>query len=217
MIKIDGLFFVIVSRGKANAVLRKAQECGATGGTIFLGEGTIQSKLLEKMGLAKTHKEILMIPASGELGERLHDVISEAFSFSKKNHGIAFTIPFKRRQRGKTQASTREEPSHSCIVTIVDKGRSKECIRAASEAGAVGGTVIHGRGAGVPTDFFFPLVIEPQKDIVMIIAPEGKAIQIKGKIFRDLELEKPGSGILFVLPVTETSGIAKTEPGGKEE
>ncbi len=42
-------------------MLRKAQKYGAEGGTIFLGEGTVQSKLLEKIGLNKTHKEIASI------------------------------------------------------------------------------------------------------------------------------------------------------------
>ena len=67
VIIIDTIFYTIVNRGKANAVLRKAKECGATGGTILLGEGTIQSKLLDFLGLTEIRKEILMIPASGEL------------------------------------------------------------------------------------------------------------------------------------------------------
>ena len=65
MISIETLFFTIVNRGKANAVLRKAKECGATGGTILLGEGTVQSKLLDIMGMTETRNEILIIPASG--------------------------------------------------------------------------------------------------------------------------------------------------------
>ena len=48
---IDTMFFVVVNRGKANAILRKTQEYGATGGTILLGEGTAPSKLLEVMGI----------------------------------------------------------------------------------------------------------------------------------------------------------------------
>lgn len=212
VIYIDTLFFTIINRGKANALLHKAQECGATGGTIFLGEGTAPSKLLEKMGLSEVHKEILMIPASEELSEKLHITLNETFLFSKSNKGIAFTIPFKRWQK---QSSVQEEKSssyddntsHYCIITVVDKTRGKECIKSARNAGANGGTLIHGRGAGIPTDFYFPLVIEPQKDIVMIIATKDKVSTIRERIFSDLELGKAGNGIIFTLPISRTSGL----------
>lgn len=193
--------------------MHKAQECGAKGGTILLGEGTVQSKLLEKMGVTELHKEILVISASEELSDKLHDTLNEAFSFTKRNNGIAFTIPFKRWQK---QSSGQEEEisssyndttSHFCIITVMDKGRSKECIKSARAAGAKGGTLIHGRGAGIPTDFYFPLVIEPQKDIVMIITTKDKLSTIRERIFSDLELGKAGHGIIFTLPISRTSGL----------
>lgn len=212
MFDIDTLFFVVVSRGKANAVLRKAQECGAMGGTIFLGEGTVQSKLLEMLGQTEVHKEILMISATEELCARLHKTLSEEFMFSKRNKGMAFSIPFKRWQlqaAGQEQRSLPKDinPSHYCIMTIVDKGRSKACIKAARAAGAKGGTLIHGRGAGIPTDFYYPLVIEPQKDIMMIITTKDKVSQIRERIFSDLDLGKVGNGIIFTLPVNRVSGL----------
>lgn len=210
--RIDTLFFTVVDRGEANAVLRKAKECGATGGTIFLGEGTVQSKLLEKMGLTETHKEILMISASEELGDKLHETLSKTFMFTKRNQGIAFSIPFKRWQlqsSGSEQRIPHEKvnSSHFCIMTIVDKGKSKDCLKAARAAGAKGGTLIHGHGAGIPTDFYFPLVIEPQKDIVMLITTKEKVASISKRIFSDLELEKIGNGIIFILPVIRMSGL----------
>ena len=208
----NSLFFTIVSRGKANAVLRTAEEHGATGGTIFLGEGTAHSKLLERLGLTETEKEILMIPASDELEKTLHQVIGETFTFSKRDKGIAFSIPFRRWKEPKTSQDNdirgkNNNWPYSCIITIVDKGRSKECIKAAADAGARGGTVVHGRGAGVPQDYYFPLVIEPQKDIVMVITTRDKTVPIREKIYADLELEKAGSGIIFTLPVSRASGL----------
>lgn len=212
MINIDTLFLTVISRGKANAVLHKAQECGAKGGTILLGEGTVQSKLLEKMGLTEIHKEVLMISASEELSDKLHNVLNETFMFSKGNKGIAFTIPFKRWQLQSSEqeersSSANDNASHYCILTVVDKGRSKDCIKSARAAGAKGGTLIHGRGAGIPTDFYFPLVIEPQKDILMILTVKDKVTAIREKIFSDLELGKAGNGIIFTLPVTRVSGL----------
>jgi len=211
--EIDSLFFTIVSRGKANAVLHKAQECGAKGGTILLGEGTVQSKLLNKIGLTEIHKEILVIPVSDQLSDILHDELSNVFMFNKSNNGIAFTIPFRLWQPGSpgqfetTDPSAGDNASFYCIVTIVDKGRSRDCIKSARSAGARGGTLIHGRGAGIPTDFYFPLVIEPQKDIILILTSKDKVSPIKERIYTDLELGKAGNGIIFTFPVSRASGL----------
>lgn len=217
MIDIDTLFFLIISRGKANVVLRKAKDCGAQGGTIFLGEGTVQNKLSDKLGLTEMHKEILMISSSNELSDKLHDTLSKEFMLCKRDKGIAFTIPFKRwplQPFGEEKASPPDDidAPFFCIITIVDKGRSKDCIKSARAAGARGGTLIHGRGAGIPTDFYFPLVIEPQKDIVMIITPRDKVAMIREKIFFDLELGKAGNGIIFTLPVSRATGLFESGP-----
>ena len=212
MITIETLFFTIVNRGKANHILRKAKECGATGGTILLGEGTIQSKLLDIMGINETRKEILLIPSSGDLDSILHEILSETFKFSKRNKGIAFSVPFKRwtledsDQEHNISIDDDRFP-YCCIFTIVDKGRSFDCIKAARAVGAHGGTVIRGHGAGVPADSYFPLAIEPQKDTVIVITRKEKAADIRERIFSDLELDKPGNGIIFTLPVSRTSGL----------
>lgn len=212
MIDIDTMLFVIVSRGKANAVLRKAKECGATGGTIFLGEGTVQNKLFDKLGLTEMHKEILMISSSNALCDNLHEKLNEEFMLCNRNKGIAFSIPFKRwplQPFGEEKESPPDDidAPYFCIMTIVDKGRSKDCIKAARAAGARGGTLIHGRGAGIPTDFYFPLVIEPQKDIIIIVTPKDKVSLIRERIFFDLELGKAGNGIIFTLPVNRATGL----------
>ncbi len=178
----------------------------------MFGEGTVQSKLLDIMGMPETRKEILMIPASTELDAILHDIISESFNLTKRNRGIAFSVPFK---RWKAEDSDQEHNisldddrfSHCCIFTIVDKGRSRDCIKAARAAGARGGTVIRGHGAGVPADSYYPLAIEPQKDTVIVITSKNKAAFIRERIFTDLELDKPGNGIIFTLPVGNTSGL----------
>ncbi len=207
---IETLFFVVVGRGKANAILRKAQELGATGGTIFLGEGTIQSKLLDIMGITEIHKEILMIPATQALSEKLHTDLSNIFKFSKRNKGIAFTIPFEQWQASKPESTDPQDIkdiSHFCIVTIVDKGQGLDCVKVARSAGARGGTLIHGRGAGTPTDFYFPIIVEPQKDIVLIITSSDTLSPVREKIFKDMNLGIAGNGIIFILPVSQSSGL----------
>ncbi len=217
---INTLLFSVVNRGKANDVLNKAKEWGASGGTIFLGEGTMQSnKLLDILGLNKAHKEVLMIATTEQECSGLQERLSDHFQFNKKNKGIAFSIPFFRWQLKKDKEEKREiardfTPSHFCIMTIVDRGKSNECIKAAKAAGARGGTIIHGHGAGVPTDYYFPLIIEPQKELVMILTDKDNVDAIKDRIVVDLELYKEGNGVTFVLPVIKISGLVEDKEVG---
>ena len=48
-------------------------------------------------------------------------------------------------------------------MVTVEKGKNREIIKTAREAKARGGTIIHGRGAGEPQDYYFPIHVEPQK------------------------------------------------------
>lgn len=173
---------------------------------------------MEKLGITETHKEILVIETSDGLCDNIQEALNEEFEFTKRNKGIAFSIPFMRWQL-KDSKEQRELPKdintvRFCIMTIVDKGKSKDCIESAKAAGAKGGTIIHGRGAGIPTDFYFPLVIEPQKDIIMIVTGKDKVAQIKERISSELELEKTGNGIIFVLPVLKAHGLIEDRPNG---
>ena len=59
----------------------------------------------------------------------------------------------------------------------------------------------------MPQDFYFPLVIEPQKEIVLIVTQRENAPAIRDNIYTQMKLERQGAGILFALPVTQTLGL----------
>lgn len=211
---------MIVNRGKGNAVLREAEGCGVTAATIFLGESMGQNTVLERLGLVGLHREVLMIQTGEALCSQLYEALEGPNAPFKPGKGIVFSVPFKRWQPAGTQsdAETDQGDAHSthyCIVTIVDRGRGDACIAAARAAGAKDAILVRGRGAGVPKDFYVPLVIEPQKDIVMILTAKENAPVIQKKIFTDLELDRAGHGILFTLPVMEPRGLYAAESAEK--
>lgn len=180
-----------------------------------MGEGSIQNKLLTKLGLTDIHKEIVMVSAPDEVCDKLYEMFVTTQVLSKRNKGIAFSIPFiswsqvsPQEEQKKTSAIS-NNTTHLCIMVIVDKGRGRDCMTSARAAGAQGSTLIHARGAGIPADFYFPLTIEPQKDIVMIILPIDKAPVVQKRILSDLNLEKTGHGIMFTLPVNRTIGLVE--------
>lgn len=222
----DALFFIIVPRGRANQLLHAAQQMGAHGGTIFLGQGTLQSRWLDWLGINQTQKDILLMAVPEGLSDRLYVLLGNEFQLHKRFYGIAFAVPYRQWQpeyaaNPPAPFSRDTQPPYLCLLTVLDRGRAEECMAIARQAGAQGGTIIHGRGAGVPQDFYVPLNIEPQKDIVLIVAPFKAAQAIHQAMYTGLGLHNPGQGILFSLPVQSTIGLYaergqnKSRAGGK--
>ena len=93
-------------------------------------------------------------------------MLREQFKLHKRFRGIAFSVPYRPWKPGDDTAAPLPRPTNApylCLLTVVERGLGDECMAIAREAGAQGGTIIHAHGAGVPQDFYFPLVIEPQK------------------------------------------------------
>lgn len=97
---------------------------------------------------------------------------------------------------------------YQSINVIVDKGKGEDVIDAATSAGSKGGTIINARGSGIhETQKVFGIEIEPEKEIVVIIAKSTEVDNIISTIAKRLELEKPGNGILYVQNLNRTYGI----------
>ena len=95
---------------------------------------------------------------------------------------------------------------HKLIITIVDKGMSDDVVEASKEAGARGGTIVHGRGTGVHENKkLFSMLIEPEKDVILTIIEEDQAEKVLRYIIDKSELNKPGNGIAFMLNVDAVS------------
>ena len=86
------LFFVIVSRGKANELLHKAQGFGAKGGTVLLGKGTLKSRFFDILGINQTQKEILLMAVPDHASAGVYSLLKEEFKLHKRFKGIAFCI-----------------------------------------------------------------------------------------------------------------------------
>ncbi|MBP3238208.1 MAG: P-II family nitrogen regulator [Lachnospiraceae bacterium] len=97
---------------------------------------------------------------------------------------------------------------HEMIFCIVNAGFSDLVMDAAREAGARGGTVIHGRGtANKEAEEKFNIPIQPDKEVVMILVSS----EIKDNVLKALNLavglDTDGQGIAFSMPVDRVIGI----------
>ncbi len=95
-----------------------------------------------------------------------------------------------------------------CIVTIVNKGHSEPVVDASRKAGAEGGTIILGRGTGIrEVKSILGLAIDPEKEIVLTLVKSKISLRVLQAIVDAGNLEKPGTGIAFILPVKGVAGI----------
>ncbi len=97
----------------------------------------------------------------------------------------------------------------SLIVSVVRKGWGSTVLDASVRAGARGGTVLFGRGAGIhEQEKIFGMSIEPEKEIVLTVVYADQVDAILDAIVRSAELNDTGRGIAFVLPVEKIVGGA---------
>ncbi len=97
----------------------------------------------------------------------------------------------------------------SLIVSIVRKGWGSAVLEATVRAGARGGTVLHGRGAGInEQEKIFGMSIEPEKEIVLTVVYSAQVEPILDEIVRTAGLDETGKGIAFVVPVDKVVGVA---------
>ncbi len=97
----------------------------------------------------------------------------------------------------------------SLIVTIVAKGWGDKVLEASLKAGAEGGTIMLGRGAGIHEKTkIMGICVEPEKEVVLSKVFRAKEDAILQAIVDAVDLDKPGTGIAFVLPVEKVVGVA---------
>ncbi len=204
----------IVSCGQGSKVLKIARRLGAPGGTVLLGKGTAHG-FLSSLGLTDVRKEIVHIIAGQATAHRVLKGLNEELELAKPNHGIAYStkvVAFTGSRNCGDNTTGDEEVlvMFHAITTIVEKGNAELVIDAAIKAGAKGGTIINARGSGVhETQRLFAMDIEPEKELVLILAEVEKTDAIMEAIRIGANIDEPGRGILFVQEVQRAYGIIK--------
>lgn len=212
------LIYVVVNFGMGSKVLHRAKEYGISGGTVFIGRGTVNNSFLNFFSLYDERKEILLMAADGINSEYAIKSLNNDFHFKKSNHGILFTTNVVQIIGSRVDEKNGDNENnidgginnnmYQVIFTIVNKGRAEDVIDAAKLAGSKGGTIINGRGSGTSeTSKLFNMEIEPQKEMVMILSKNEIVDDIVIAIRKKLEIDIPGNGIIFVQNVNKTYGI----------
>lgn len=209
------MLVVIVEHNKASKVLHLADEKGVTASVAMLGRGTASRTIFDYLGLNDKKKAVLMLFGKTEEITDLADYLVEKLEMDKPNHGIAyiesaFNVFGTEDNANRSENIKRGENMYNAIYTIVEKGNADDVIEAAEKAGSRGGTVMHARGSGSEeARKVFNMLIEPEKEIVLIISEEAKTKDIVESIRKETQIEEEGKGIIFVTRVVNTYGLMK--------
>jgi nitrogen regulatory protein PII len=207
--------YVIVNHGEGSKVLHKAKALGIHGGTICYGKGTVKNPLMNFLSIYDERKEIVIMGAENEVAVDAMEALDKSFKFNKPNHGIMYSInvcgvvgsrygccdEMVKNKEG-------EEHMYHLIVVIVDKGKGADVVDASRRGGAKGGTIINARGSGDHNTMkVFNMEIEPEKEMVKIISKTNLTEGIISAIREDINIDKPGNGIIFVQTLNQVYGI----------
>ncbi len=209
------LVYVIVKDGIGSKVVQVAKKNGVSGATVLMGKGSVNNRLLRLFSISDTRKEIVLMLSHQDNTNYLLERLNKSFDFRKPNHGIAFTTPISG-VYGKSDSKLDnthakeggDKTMYQNIVIIVDKGKAEDVIDAAVMAGSKGGTIINARGSGIhETSKLFSMNIEPEKEMVMILSEESRTDAIIESIRKEMKIDEPGNGVIFVQEVGQTYGI----------
>ncbi len=97
----------------------------------------------------------------------------------------------------------------SLLVAIVPEDLEQECIDAATEAGAVGMTLMSGRGiGGERKKTFFGLTFEGSQSIMLMTLEKGLSLKVLKTVRQILNPSGDDSkGLVMTLPVEHLGGI----------
>ena len=94
------------------------------------------------------------------------------------------------------------------IVGVVQRGKADGPLKAALKVGAKSAVAFFGRGMGIRERLgWLGLAVQPEKEILMVVVPEALADEVVRAMVRAGNLDQPGVGFLFVLPVEQFVGL----------
>lgn len=187
------------------------------------GQGTAPSELLDIFGLGGTARTLLIALVPRDGASAVFAALTRRAAIRERGGGIGFTVPLSAMQdrvlatlsptapqedeEGSTM-QTKDEKRYAAIWISVARGFSEEVVKAASAAGATGGTVL--RGSRVCTEEAADALSSPVQDeqeFVLILTEKSKKTAIMDAVCDACGLTTPAHGIILSVPVDDVCGL----------
>lgn len=187
------------------------------------GIGTAPSEMLDILGLGTPDKTIMISMMPTEIANALLKTVYMELTFGIPGNGIAFTMPLSGANSHTIKMLTSIEENDTTerkeeiimseikrvlIAAVINQGYSEDVMKAAREAGAGGGTVIHARKDGnAETMSIWGFDIQEEKEIVLIVADTETKLDIMTSIGEKCGINTEANGMIVSLPIDSCIGI----------
>ena len=184
----------------------------------LIGRGTARKDVLDLLGLSTHEYHIILTVADRGRTDKLVEEARKHLYIDAPGQGIIVATPIKSVGGGKTLANlnggrpTEGAPeinyNYEIVLAIANEGYTDTVMDAAREAGARGGTVLHGKGTG-STDAakFFGVSIASEKEVIMIVAKSSEKAAIMKSIIDKAGTQTDAGAVVMSLPVSAVAGF----------
>ena len=184
----------------------------------LIGRGTARKDMLDLLGLSTHEYHIFMTIADRERTQKLIDEARRNLYIDAPGQGIIVATPIKSVGGGKTLANLNGgRPAegapeinfnYEIVLAIANEGHTDTVMEAAREAGARGGTVLHGKGTGSrDAAKFFGVSIATEKEVIMIVAKSSEKAAIMKSIINKAGTQTEAGAVVMSLPVSAVAGF----------
>ena len=190
---------------------------------LTYGHGTAKSRIYEMLGYGGKMKIVSISIHTNRMSNFIMDKLNEEIDLSRPGTGIVFTISLSSisgvlskictkadeiiKIGSEDMSVTAKEP-YQLIMAVVNSGHFEKVMEAAKDAGANGGTLVHARSLGSKEAAkYLGITVQPEKDLVMILAPQEKRLAIMDSIITATGLNTEAMGSCFSLPVNSIMGM----------
>ena len=216
------ILLTIVTHGLLDDVLRVLQHHELEAQFATLGHGTASSEIRDLLGIGTTEKDVVFTLAPQQKLRRVLTDLSSHLHLAKAGHGIAFAVEldsinasalnsltrFMPEEAIKEESPMNKEHTHEVILTVLDGDQTDLAFAAAKEAGCRGGTVIKGRRvSGGQARKIFSLIVQPEKELLMILVPAKDCKAIMKAMVNKVQQETGERIVVFALPVSDVMGL----------
>lgn len=182
---------------------------------FIIAESHLAQNLLEtlnsRLKLAKPHHGIAFATEICSV-RGMHNFDS---TIIREEHPMTDSINFIQEDFGsldvlnsENKAKIKGDRMYNSIYVVVDKGKANDVIESSKKAGARGGTIFGARGSGIhETHKLFSMEVEPEKEVVLILVTDEETQKICDAIVKDMKLEEPGNGVLYVQRLLKAYGL----------
>ncbi len=213
----------ILPTGAIPGMMKICEHLGVPVSLTLWGQGTATKSMLDLLGLEAHEKRVVFALASDEATKKLIELQRLHLYIDAPGNGITVSVPMKSiAGRSTHQFLTKGEEAmkapelnydYELIMVIANEGNTDTVMEAAREAGARGGTVLHGKGTLTEeASKFYNVSLASEKEMILIVASVAQKAAIMQSVIKAAGPATEAGAICFSLPVSEVAGfMSKSE------